>query len=233
MNFKAKPLQKSAVLWVSLFLMCAFLQKGASFQVQNQVQNSELKKDEFKEVFSTCHSPFQTYFFKKISTYVAPLQAEEASLLFFQLTEKFNLNPAFVLAIIEKESHFNPRAVSNKGALGLMQLLPETAKENLHQNLLTIDEELLLNPLLNLKSGFRFLSQLFKQFDSNLPIVLAAYHSGPYRALQFVKGLKDPPESTKIYIDAVMKRAMQLENLSHEHCVSSAKNTLLNERTKI
>lgn len=74
-------------------------------------------------------------------------------------------------AVVRTESDFNPRAISPKGARGLMQLMPETAK------LLGVKD--LFDPEQNLDGGCRYLRYLMRQFDGDLDLVLAAYNSGP------------------------------------------------------
>jgi len=83
----------------------------------------------------------------------------------------FNLEEALVRAVIKVESDFNPKAVSRKGALGLMQLVPQTAR------LLEVKDP--LDPEQCVRGGSRYLRMMLDQFDGNLDLALAAYNAGP------------------------------------------------------
>jgi len=81
------------------------------------------------------------------------------------------VDPALVAAIVEVESGFNPAALSHKGAVGLMQVLPETA------TLVGVAGH--HEPQANLKAGCRYLRLLFEDFGGDVELVLAAYNAGP------------------------------------------------------
>lgn len=108
----------------------------------------------------------------------------------------YNIDPLLVKLIIQKESQFNPRAVSRSGAIGLMQLMPETARR------LGIKKP--FDPAQNIAGGVRFLRSLFDMFDGDLELTLAAYHAGP----GIVKRLKRVPPipETIDYVDYIISR---------------------------
>jgi len=83
----------------------------------------------------------------------------------------FRLEEALVRAVIKVESDFNPNAVSRRGALGLMQLVPKTAK------LLNVVDP--LDPEQCVRGGSHYLRMMLDQFDGNLDLALAAYNAGP------------------------------------------------------
>lgn len=94
---------------------------------------------------------------------------------------RYNVPPEMILAVITIESSFNPDALSHKGAVGLMQLLPSTAREIAHE--LRMDwpgAEILHDPAANIEMGTYYLTKLIGQFN-NLAVALAAYNHGPYR----------------------------------------------------
>ena len=84
---------------------------------------------------------------------------------------KYDLPPALIKAVMAAESAFNPRAVSRRGALGLMQLMPDTARE------LSVGD--VFDPAQNIDGGARYLRRLFTQYDGDLFQTLSAYNAGP------------------------------------------------------
>jgi soluble lytic murein transglycosylase len=89
--------------------------------------------------------------------------------------KQYRLDPDLIRAIIKVESDFNPYAVSKKGAMGLMQLMPDTAQE--------MDVVSSFEPSDNIRGGSRYLRKLVDLFDGDLRLVLAAYNAGPNRVL--------------------------------------------------
>lgn len=89
------------------------------------------------------------------------------------------LEPALVQAVVTVESAFDPHAVSGKGAIGLMQVLPETAERyGVHDDAHRSAAQKLLDPATNLRIGTRYLSDLLARFDNDLSLALAAYNAG-------------------------------------------------------
>ena len=85
-------------------------------------------------------------------------------------SSQHQLHPALIRAIIKAESDFDPRAVSRAGAIGLMQLMPQTA--------LRLDVRDMYDPDDNVGGGTKYLRQLLNRFHGNLPLALAAYNAG-------------------------------------------------------
>jgi soluble lytic murein transglycosylase-like protein len=81
-----------------------------------------------------------------------------------------SVDPALVRAVIEVESRFNPMAISSKGAVGVMQLMPETARR--YQ---VADRR---NASQNIEGGVAYLRDLLARFEGNVPLALAAYNAG-------------------------------------------------------
>ncbi len=111
-------------------------------------------------------------------------------------SQLYGVDPELVKLIIEKESQFNPRAVSKSGAIGLMQLMPETAR------LMGVKDP--FNPGENIEGGIKYLRHLFSIFGGNLELVLAAYHAGP-GIVKRIGCVPDIPE-TKAYVDYILSR---------------------------
>jgi soluble lytic murein transglycosylase-like protein len=89
------------------------------------------------------------------------------------------IDPALVQAVVAVESAFDPRAVSGKGALGLMQILPATGERyGIQGDARRSASEKLLDPAINLRVGTRYLRDLLARFENDLSLALAAYNAG-------------------------------------------------------
>jgi len=89
--------------------------------------------------------------------------------------ERYSLDPELIKAVIKVESGFNPFAISEKGAKGLMQLMPVTAEE--------MEVEAPFDAEENIMGGSRYLRKMLDLFDGDLELSLAAYNAGPSRVL--------------------------------------------------
>lgn len=109
------------------------------------------------------------------------------------------VDPALVHAVIHQESSFLHHATSPAGATGLMQFMSYTAKEIGQKLGIRIkNNEDLKNPLLNLKLGQRYLSDLIKKYDNCIPVALAAYNAGPHNANDWLSALGNPCKNTDL-----------------------------------
>ncbi|HXJ42218.1 MAG TPA: lytic transglycosylase domain-containing protein [Bryobacteraceae bacterium] len=113
-----------------------------------------------------------------------------------QSAKLYQLNPELLRALIRQESDFRPCAVSEKGAMGLMQLMPGTV-----QALKTADP---FDPAQNIDSGARYLRQMLDRFGSDVKLALAAYNAGPEKLEGPKPSVPDIPE-TRDYVDRIMK----------------------------
>jgi soluble lytic murein transglycosylase-like protein len=87
-----------------------------------------------------------------------------------EASDRHNVDPALVRAVIETESNWNPRAYSHKGAGGLMQLIPTTAQRYGAYDV--------FNPQQNIDAGVKHLKRLLERYNGNLDLALAAYNAG-------------------------------------------------------
>jgi hypothetical protein len=112
-----------------------------------------------------------------------------------EAAEEYDIDPALVKAIIRVESDFDPWAISRKGAIGLMQLLPETA-----EGLSVIN---IFDPRENIYGGVRHLSELLDVFQNDLELSLAAYNAGKSAVLQFMS--IPPYDETQRFVKKVLR----------------------------
>lgn len=109
------------------------------------------------------------------------------------IARKYAVDPALVRAVIHAESAFNAKAISSKGAQGLMQLMPGTASDLGVSNAMDARE--------NIEGGVKYLAALLKEFDGDIKLATAAYNAGP-GAVKKYNGI--PPYSeTKVYVERV------------------------------
>ena len=116
--------------------------------------------------------------------------------------KRYNIDPALIKAIIQAESGFDQYAVSKKGAQGLMQLMPATARE------MNVADP--FNAGQNIAGGVRYLRSLLKMFNGNVVLSLAAYNAGPGQ----VKRARGVPRitETRNYIKRVLRYYQQYNN---------------------
>src|SRR5437899_9149932 len=113
-----------------------------------------------------------------------------------EVAVRYDIPPILVAAIVEAESEFNPRAVSRRGARGLMQLMPGTASS------LKVSDT--FDPYENIEGGVRHLRGLMDRYHGNLPLVLAAYNAGE-QAVTVYRGVP-PYRETRRYISRILRR---------------------------
>jgi Transglycosylase SLT domain len=110
-------------------------------------------------------------------------------------SDRYRLDPDFVNSVIRAESGFNPRAVSRKGAQGLMQLMPETASQLGVSNA--------FDPQSNVDGGTRYLRELLERYNYDMIKALAAYNAGTKRVEQY-HGVP-PYRETRAYVASIVK----------------------------
>jgi len=107
---------------------------------------------------------------------------------------KYAIEPELIHAVIRTESNGNYRAVSKKGAMGLMQLMPATASD------MNVGNP--FNPEENIEGGTRYLRYLIEKFNGNLTLAIAAYNSGPKTVEKY--GNVPPISETRQYVNRVL-----------------------------
>src|SRR5438552_17504811 len=111
------------------------------------------------------------------------------------ISDRHNLDPDLINSVIHAESGFNARAVSPKGAQGLMQLMPHTASQLGVANA--------FDPKSNVEGGTRYLRELLERYNFDLVKALAAYNAGPHRVEQY-RGVP-PYYETRAYVASIIR----------------------------
>ena len=150
----------------------------------------------FTNVPTTTDSDYRVYI-KESDQYASGLYSPDRYDRYIrEASELYGLSYPLLKAIIRAESDFNPRAVSRKGAMGLMQLMPENVKR------LKINDP--FDPWENIMGGARYFRQMLDRFKGKLSLSLAAYNAGPTTVERYNN--KIPPyKETENYVEKVMR----------------------------
>jgi soluble lytic murein transglycosylase len=108
---------------------------------------------------------------------------------------------AFLLALTRQESEFNNGIVSPAGARGMMQLMPETARQVARNNKIKYNKKKIAEPEVNMTLGAAFLGKLISNYDGSYIMALAAYNAGPGRVREWTKKIGDPRKAAMDPID--------------------------------
>ncbi|MBI3476122.1 MAG: lytic transglycosylase domain-containing protein [Acidobacteria bacterium] len=126
---------------------------------------------------------------------VSPANSVDLNQVVKSASANYHLDPDLVNSVIRAESGFNTRAVSRKGAQGLMQLMPGTAEK------LGVTNP--LDPAANVDGGARYLRTLLERYNYDLVKALAAYNAGPMRVEQY-RGVP-PYRETRAYVNGIVR----------------------------
>jgi soluble lytic murein transglycosylase-like protein len=126
--------------------------------------------------------------------YASSVNPAEFEQLIRTCSDKYGVNPCLVKAVIHAESGYNPNAVSSKGASGLMQLMPGTAK-----SLKVADR---FNPKDNVEGGVKYLRFLLDTFRGDVSLAVAAYNAGLSKVAKY--GGIPPYNETRTYVNRVL-----------------------------
>jgi soluble lytic murein transglycosylase-like protein len=113
--------------------------------------------------------------------------------IILQAASRYEVDASLIKAVIMAESRYNPKAVSKRGAIGLMQLMPQTAK--------ALGVKNAFNPEHNINGGVKYLKKLLDQFGGDVRLAVAAYNAGSKRVKEY-KGVP-PFKATRFYLKKV------------------------------
>jgi soluble lytic murein transglycosylase-like protein len=134
----------------------------------------------------------------RVTRFVASTRAGIYEDLIVEHARLQGVRPALVRAVVQVESGFNPSAVSHKGALGLMQLMPGTARQFQVSNP--------FNPIENVRAGVAYLKELLVRYNNKEELALAAYNAGP-GAVDKHRQTVPPYRETRSYVSRISKMA--------------------------
>lgn len=132
---------------------------------------------------------------RRAAEHFVPLPEDELESLIERHAEEQSLEPRLVRAVMQVESGYNPVARSIDGAMGLMQLMPDTARE------LAVADP--WDPEQNVRGGTAYLRKMLDRFDGDLHLALAGYNAGPEAVDRW--GGVPPYSETRSYIERVMR----------------------------
>ena len=131
------------------------------------------------------------------------------------ISDRHHIDPDFISSVIHAESGFNPRAVSPKGARGLMQLMPGTASKLGVSNA--------FDPSANVEGGTRYLTELLQRYHFDVIKALAAYNAGPLRVQQY--GGVPPYHETQAYVARIVRDYNRKKIAQRKAAAAATKNT--------
>ena len=187
--------KRKLVLWILLGVIISYIQSDFLFERQELTQSAEPEAVVAQEEVTS--APIVEEAGAEVVNAPSSVVPRKKDELFHPIINeaayRHEVDPALVKAIIMAESSYDPRAISKKGAKGLMQLMPLTAA--------SLGVEDAFDPTNNIRAGVAYFRTLLNQFNGDERLALAAYNAGSKKVRQY-KGVP-PFEATQLYIEKV------------------------------
>ena len=167
-----------------------------------EIPTPQVKKETFAEVMKTSDAgvtgfrvlPSKLEASSGYTPYNGTITKAQIQNIVSQVAKKYEVDEKLVNAVIKQESGFNPKATSHCGAMGLMQLMPQTAKGLGVTNA--------YNPVQNIEGGVKYLKNLLNKYNGNTVLALAAYNAGPNAVEKY--GGVPPYKETQNYVRNIL-----------------------------
>jgi soluble lytic murein transglycosylase len=156
----------------------------------------------FTNTPTSSSNEFKLFLREKVNSAPSWYYTKKYDDLITEAAERYDVSFPLLKAIIKAESDFDPEAVSKKGAMGLMQIMPQNFK------LLGLKDP--FDPTQNINAGARYFKQLYDRFNGKLALTLAAYNAGP-KAVDRYKTIP-PYEETEEYVRRVLRYYYKYKN---------------------
>jgi soluble lytic murein transglycosylase len=192
---------KSAKAFVFCLVFCASLACPAHADIYRYIDENGVMH--FTNAPTSSTQDFKLFLREAKKSLPSWYQSEKYDDLITEASERYGVSFPLIKAIIKAESDFDTRAVSKKGAMGLMQIMPENFK------ILGINDP--FDPNQNINAGARYFKELYERFNGKLALSLAAYNAGP-TAVDRYKTIP-PYQETEEYVKRVLKYYYNYKNL--------------------
>jgi len=195
-----KGWRKKIVKILAVGIIIIFSASGAFADIYRYIDENGVMH--FTNAPTSSSQDFKLFLRESRKSFPSWYYSEKYDNVITEAAERFGVSFSLLKAIIKAESDFDPQAVSKKGAMGLMQIMPQNFK------LLGLKDP--FDPTQNIHAGARYFKQLYERFDGKLALTLAAYNAGP-TAVDRYKTIP-PFEETEEYVRRVLKYYYNYKN---------------------
>ncbi len=188
------PIKCKNIYIGTIFILVVLLSKALSVNADIYMYIDKDGVIHFTNVLTSSSAEYRVYIKEKPREFLESDSSDKYDRYIAEASKQHGVSFPIVKAIIKAESDFNPLAISKKGALGLMQIMPENLE------ILNIRDP--FNPWENIMGGTRYFKMMLDRFRGKLPLSLAAYNAGPTVVARY-KSIP-PFKETEDYVEKVM-----------------------------
>lgn len=212
---KSNNTSASSVSNLSSLLSGATKMNQLNTHLEEAIPSDDLNKLDIQDITPEEAEVF--LFILRLSNSITPPEARKLAKVIVDECSTYELDPFLILAVIQTESNFTPKAVSPRGAIGLMQVMPKTGEYVAKDRGISYKGiNSLYDPFLNVKLGIHYLSFLADQFDT-VENALAAYNYGPSKFAKSKTLANNPPK--------YVKKVLNFKSFLEEESILLAKNS--------